>query len=109
MHVLHKQIKRNMGNPHFHATWVILTFNLDGSVNPGFRTTESVVWISVQIFAELALANDIEEIPQQVEASVGLCKEHYKALYTSLHPSRNCDFCKVRPHAVSIDTAHPQK
>ena len=47
-------------------------------------------------YTKLASANDIEEILQQkivsftvdeqVEASVGLCKEYCNALYTCLHP-----------------------
>ena len=100
-----KQLKRNMGNPHFQSRWKCKPFQEKGKC-----------FVDRCKYTKLASANDIEEILQrkivyftvdeQVEASVGLCKEHYNALYTSLHSSRSCESCKVKPHAGQILNRH---
>ena len=99
-----------MGNPHFQPRWKRKPIQEKGKC--GMDRCANFV----DKYTKLASANDIEEILQrkiasftvdeQVEASVGLCNKHYNALYTSLHPSRSCDSCKVKPHAGQILNRH---
>ena len=99
-----KQIKRSISNnPNFQPRW-----------KP--KIVKETLKCSIHICNEklckttkLASVEEIEEVLQQKVAcftveddqvAVGLCRDHYNTLYTTLHPPHRlpCESCKIKPH-----------